>query len=146
MLKIETFTLRFKEPRFAMRVALTGLACLLMFGAFYFLELRVGFFGGEQVEAQWPTWAMPAIFAVSTFSGVFARSIYEVLTRPNPPKTYHQVFLEASAPNKLLLSLIAAPVVMCLLYKTVRLTDDTVLVVVSAFQNGFFWKSIVRQK
>jgi hypothetical protein len=89
---------------------------------------------------------MPAIFASSTFAGVFARSIYEVLTRPQPPKTYGQVFTEAAAPNKLLLSLIVAPLVMGLLYRTIRMTDDVMLVLVSAFQNGFFWKTIIRRR
>jgi hypothetical protein len=129
-----------------LRIAAAVVICLLTFGGFLFLEQReAAFLGGEQVQREWPIWAMPAIFSLSTFLGVLARSIYEVLTRPKAPKTYREVFAGAVTPNRLLLALVISPIVIGAFYKTIRLTDDVLLILVSSFQNGFFWKSVMRK-
>jgi membrane protease YdiL (CAAX protease family) len=136
-----------RERRMRLRNATPVLAFLATFAVFIFLEKHATtFLGSDQVEREWPIWLYPLVFAVMTFLGVFARSIYEVLNSPRAPKTYGEILREAAAPNRLLLSLIVSPIVMALFYKTIRGADDLMFVVVSSFQNGFFWRSVLKRR
>jgi hypothetical protein len=99
---------------------------LATFVVFLVLEDRfTSFLGSEQVQKEWPIWLYPLVFSATTFLGVFARSIYEVLNSPKAPKTNKEIFREAVVPNRMLHSLIVSPIVMALFYKTIRASPAT---------------------
>jgi hypothetical protein len=87
---------------------------------------------------------VPLLITVATIAGVLARSIYEVVTTPPAPTTYRATFIAALAPSKTLLALVIAPVLIALFYKTIRSSEDVFFILLTSFQNGFFWKTLLK--
>ena len=118
----------------------------IMFAAMLWLELRYQLvLGAQEVTQGMPPWLVPVLITISTFLGVLARSVYEVLTAPNgAPNTYKGILAAALAPSKTILALVISPVLIGLFYNTIRSSDDVFFILVTSFQNGFFWKTLLK--
>ncbi|MGO7968729.1 hypothetical protein [Rhizobium ruizarguesonis] len=128
-----------------MRVSAAILIAILAFVGLFILERRHGvILGSEPVTGPFDSWLVPLLITVATIAGVLARSIYEVVTTPPAPTTYRATFIAALAPSKTLLALVIAPVLIALFYKTIRSSEDVFFILLTSFQNGFFWKTLLK--
>jgi hypothetical protein len=119
---------------------------VIIFAGIFLLERRFDqLSGAHEIERPYALWFIPLLVTVMTFAGVLARSIYEVVTARSPPKTYRDILLAALAPSKTLLALVISPVLIALFYKTIRSSEDVFFILVTSFQNGFFWKTLLRR-
>src|SRR5215208_6334781 len=92
----------------------------LSFCAFLWLEYHYRIVLGAEPVQQASTWYIPIFITFATHLGVLARSVYEVLTMADPPTTYPSILIEALAPAKTLLALVASPILMALFYEAIR--------------------------
>jgi hypothetical protein len=119
---------------------------IVTFAGLFFLERRYDLLAGAHEVAQpYEFWFIPVLVTAMTFAGVLARSVYEVITARSAPTTYREILLAALAPSKTLLALVISPVLIALFYKTIRSSEDVFFILVTSFQNGFFWKTLLRK-
>ncbi len=119
---------------------------VVIFAGMFLLERRFDqLAGAHEIARAYALWFVPLLVTVMTFAGVLARSIYEVVTTRSPPKTYRAILLAALAPSKTLLAFVISPVLIALFYKTIRSSEDVFFILVTSFQNGFFWKTLLRR-
>jgi hypothetical protein len=102
--------------------------------------------GAEPIQGQLPFWLMPSLITISTAFGIASRSIYEVGVSKTSPSTYKGILSTALAPSRMLVAWVASPVVIALFYDKIIASDDILFVLLTSFQNGFFWKTLLEKR
>ncbi len=91
--------------------------------------------------------AEPILLGFFTFFGIICRHIYVGLERTKKNKiNIVQVFLKAFKSKSLWMSVIICPVVLISVFKGLERMPDDLLAYLFAYQNGFFFESILGLK
>lgn len=75
---------------------------------------------------------------------MFARGVHDYIQR-SPEVPLYKALCDVSLSGSLKLALIVSPIVFFAVYKATHSLPDTIVSLLLAFQNGFFWKTILEK-
>ena len=117
---------------------------LLLVAIFSWLEANaIELFGLDQLEES-PTYETPLWVSIGTVLGIWSKSLYDVVTQnTSTTQTLWSVLSASFQVPTLVLSIIVAPVIIGVFYGNIRSQPDLFFSFVVAYQNGFFWKTVL---
>lgn len=124
-----------------------SIAALLLFGLYYiahFMLFSARGFAGDEPKNSVPT---SAVLALATFLGILSQQLYTELSRSSEETFSPVEFFKSFFRRKSFwIAVIVCPIILIAVYKGVGQTTDNLLGYLFAYQNGFFFKTILERQ
>lgn len=123
-------------------------AFVLILIAFIWKEIGASafVFGVDQIPESDVFLKIPILVSVATVIGVWSKAAFDVATKTNPEPTFKQVISDSFSARRLFAPLLVSPIVIGAFYNDLKMQTDLFLMFIVAYQNGFFWKTILSRK
>jgi hypothetical protein len=87
----------------------------------------------------------PLLLSGLSLLGILSKRLFDAASQPGKGSTFN-VLIEALSPLSLIRSIVVCPIVIITFYQSLKQIPDLILVGLIAYQNGFFFESILQGK
>jgi hypothetical protein len=78
-------------------------------------------------------------------AGLFSKTVFDMLNRSGKRVQLLVVLKDALVSRDFLMGLLITPILMIQFYRTLEETGSTLLLLLTAYQNGFFWRMVLSE-
>ena len=131
-------------------LSLTRLASLVVIGAAFVVALNTVFpaaaypgFAGASETVQRVAW--PATIFTVTLLGIWSRAVHEKVTN-STRRSVRLILTKSLTDRTFFMAALVSPIIFGAAYSVTKDAPDTVMALVVAFQNGFFWRTVLQRE